>query len=189
MIFGEFWTIWGHFWDSPGVIFRSFFDIFFWSRFCIIFFEKMQRIQNWKYSSGPVNYSVLWRSPDLKMYSQLCKSASFFHCFSYAKTSQNRLKNLIKRWVQQKSMKIRSLGLLFGPRGDFGLFWGSQGVPKIDQKSTPSFQIKAQLAGGMSQEAPRTNFNRFLMILEWFLGPQMVNFGTIWGAFWRQTIT
>ena len=168
VIFGEFWTIWGHFWDSPGVIFRSFFDLLFWNRFCIIFFEKLQRIKNWKYSSGPVNYSVSWRSPDLKMYSQLCKSASFFHCFSYAKTSQNRLKNLIKRWVQQKSMEIRSLGLLFGPRGDFGLFWGSQRGPKIDQKSTPSFQIKVQFAGGMSQEAPRTNVNRFFMILEWF---------------------
>ena len=148
----------------------------------------MQIIKNWKYSSGPVNYSVSWRSPDLKMYSQLCKSAFFFHCFSYAKTIQNRLKNLIKRWVQQKTMKTRSLGLLFGPRGDFGLFWGSQGVPKIDQKSTPSFQIKAQFAGGMSQEAPRTNVNRFLMILEWFwsdfrvprwsiLGPSGVLFG------------
>ena len=168
VIFGEFWTIWGHFWEPLGVILRSFFDILFWNSFYIIFSEQMQRIKSWKYSPGPVNYNVWWRSPDLKMYSQLWNSASFFRCFSYAKTSQNRLKNLIKRLVQQKTMKIRSLGLLFGPRDDFGLFWGSQGVPKIDQKSTPSFQIKAQLAGGMSQEAPRTNFHRFFMILEWF---------------------
>ena len=143
VIFDEFCTIWGHFWDSSGIVFRSFFDILFWSRFCIIFFEKTQRIKNWKYSSGPVNYSVSWRSPDLKIYSQLWKPTSFFHCFSYAKTSQNRLKNLIKRWVQQKSMTIQSLGLLFGPRDDFWLFWATQREPKIDQKSTPSFQIKA----------------------------------------------
>ena len=81
-------------------------------------------------------------------------------------------------------MKIRSLGLLFGPRGDFGLFWGSQRGLKIDQESTPSFQIKAQFAGGMSQEAPRTNVYRFLMIWSGFrvprwsiLGPSGVLFG------------
>ena len=170
-ICGDFWRILDHFGSLLGLSW-AYFSKFFWYLILESFlhhcFEKMQRIKDWKYSSGPVNYSVSWRSPDLKIYSQLWKFASFFHCFSYAKTSQNRLKNLIKRWVQQKSMKIRSLGLLFGPRGDFGLFWGSQGVPKIDQKSTPSFQIKVQFAGGMSQEAPRTNFNWFFMILEWF---------------------
>ena len=170
-IFGDFWRILDHFGSLLGLSW-AYFSKFFWYLILESFlhhcFEKMQRIKNWKYSSGPVNYSVSWRSPDLKMYSQLCKSASFFHWFSYAKTIQNRLKNLIKRWVQQKTMKTRSLGLLFGPRGDFRLFWGSQGVPKIDQKSTPSFQIKAQLAGGMSQEAPRTNVNRFFLIWEGF---------------------
>ena len=170
-IFCDFWRILHHLGSLLGLSWGDF-SKFFWylilESFLQHFLWKMQRIKSWKYSSGPVNYSVSWRSPDLKIYSQLWTSAYFFHGFSYAKTSQNRFEKMIKPWVQQKSMKIRSLGLLFGPRGDFGLFWGSQGVPKIDQKSTPSFQIKAQLAGGMSQEAPRTNFNRFFMNLDWF---------------------
>ena len=154
------------FWVDFGTSMASFFDDFRISNFDIIswtfFWEKMQKLKNWKHSSGPVNYSVSWRSRDLKIYPQLWKSASFFHSFFHEKTSQNRVKNRMKRWVHYKSMKTRSLGPLFGPRVDFGLFWGSQRGPQNYQKLIQSFQIKAQLAWGGGQEAPRINFNRFL---------------------------
>ena len=108
----------------------------------------------------------------------------FFINFSW-KNEPKSIKNRIKRWVQYKSMKTRSLGPLFGPRVDSGLFWGSQRGPKNYPKSTQSFQIKAQLAWGGPRELPEPILIDFSMILEWFLGPQMVNFETIWGAFWR----
>ena len=56
-------TILGRFWDAHGFIFGGFLLIQFWYYFLDVFWEKMQTLEKWKHSSGPVNYSVLWRSP------------------------------------------------------------------------------------------------------------------------------
>ena len=82
-------------------------------------------------------------------------------------------------------MKTRSLGQLFRPRVDFGLFWGSQRGPKNYPKSTQSFQIKAQLAWGGPRELPEQILSDLFHDFGVLFGPQMVNFRTIWGAFWR----
>ena len=56
----------------------------------------------------------------------------FFHWFLHQKTNQNRLKNVLRRWVQWKWMKTQSLGTLFGVMGWFLAVWGvSKGTPKL----------------------------------------------------------
>ena len=144
-------------------------------RISLNFFENQKKFKNWKYSSGPINYIVSWRSHDLKIYPQLWKIRNVFPLIFHGKSSHNRLKNWIKRWVHYESMKTRSLGPRFGPRLDLGLFWGSHRGPKNHQKSTQSCQIKAYLAWGRPRKLPEPILIDFSMILEWFLGPQMVN--------------
>jgi len=69
--FDKLLTILGRFWDPHGLIFWWFSRIQFWYRFLDVFWEKMQYLKKWKHSSGPVNYSVLWRSPGSKKNIQL----------------------------------------------------------------------------------------------------------------------
>ena len=132
----------------------------------------MQKLENWKHSSGPVNYSVLWRLPGSKKTYNFQKTRRVFSSFLGRKSNKIRSKNHKKRSARQKLMKAWSLGPLLGPRVDFGWILGPRRGPQNNPTLDPEIDNSDLIGAGGPLGAPRTILVDFWFILESFRVPR-----------------
>ena len=176
----------GRFWDLHGPIFGWFSLIQFWYHFLDVFWEKMQKLEKWKHSSGPVNYSVLWRSPRSNKNIILPKKTLWLFIIFRSKIEQKPIGKPEKNAVCNKSWWKRGPWDHFLGQGlIFGGFWDPVGDPKIIQNRTLGLKIRIWLARGVPREPQEPILVDFCTILESFWVPRWSFWdlpGTLLGA-------